>query len=109
MTLAPEWLWFEDRANLVLLLEWLTDRGYAPESLIHAVEKPWQYEGQFRVAQAVRDHEFANLSGDCVCRTVDDDVAHCTGTKGCHWHVMWDAENRDLIFCTCSTLEWATR
>lgn len=42
--------WWDNHANLLVLLESLRDSGAAPEELIYAVEKPWKFNDEYLTA-----------------------------------------------------------
>ena len=48
----PETHWYDDRANLVLMLDHMHASGYDVSELIRAVDKPWSYRGDFELAVA---------------------------------------------------------
>ena len=44
-------MWYEDHENLVMLTSYLADNGANGAAVAHAVEKPWNYEDEFRAAE----------------------------------------------------------
>lgn len=51
--------WYDDRVNLVELLDFLEDRGdlATGRDAIHVVEKPWHYEREYGQMLAEREAE----------------------------------------------------
>lgn len=64
--MTDAWLWYDDRANLVILLRHLVDRGDDAHSLAYAVEKPWKFADEFETASAIHKHELSHP--DHLCR-----------------------------------------
>jgi len=77
--------------DLVLLTAWLADRGYDGRSVAHAVEIPHDYQAEFALASAVRDHLRDNP--DHRYLMTNDLMAYCDGRGDgveCPWTVRWD-------------------
>jgi hypothetical protein len=47
---VPEPLWYMDHSNIVTLATYLADRGDDAHDVVRAVEKPWNYEDEYREA-----------------------------------------------------------
>lgn len=47
----PSAPWYAVHDNLVTLTSWMADEGYDGSEIAHAVEKPWNYEDEFKQAQ----------------------------------------------------------
>lgn len=76
--------WFTDHANLILLTAHLADTGHKAKTIAYAVEKPWKYEAEFRLAAAIVEHEVATGH---TCRPFDDCRWYCDSGPGdeCEW------------------------
>jgi hypothetical protein len=44
--------WYDDRANLALLVEHMLAEGSDHSEVVRAIEKPWGYEDEFNAARA---------------------------------------------------------
>lgn len=42
--------WWDNHANLLVLLESLRDSGATSEELVYAVEKPWKFNDEYQTA-----------------------------------------------------------
>ena len=80
--------WYNDRDNLHLLADFMKDRDPhgAAGTIVHMLEKPWNYGDEFQLAKAVRDHEFET---DHVVQPMHDDMEwYCSGPGDgteCDW------------------------
>lgn len=46
-----EEVWWSDYRNIIRLTRWMADEGgWSAEDIAYAVEKPWKYEDEFRLA-----------------------------------------------------------
>lgn len=43
--------WYDNRANLALLVEHMLAEGSDHSEVVRAIEKPWSYEDEFRQAE----------------------------------------------------------
>ena len=89
--------WYTDHDNLVLMTAWLADRsGTTALTVAYAVEKPWKYEGDFRLAHATAIHEGENPSGDCHIQLLDDTTIYCAA-ESCGWSAQWNVTRLDVV------------
>lgn len=50
-------IWYGDHSNLVMLTAWLADHGRDAQEVAYAVEKPWDFEEEYREARAEHNAE----------------------------------------------------
>ena len=50
MTTSTNWWMIHE--NVCTLLDWMAENGSDAKEIVHAHEKPWHYEDQYREAQA---------------------------------------------------------
>lgn len=75
--------WFTRRDNLVTLTSWLAANGHSAKDIARAVEKPWDYEPEFRTAAAATEHERA--TGHQVWSKDNDHGVYCNEIDDCGW------------------------
>jgi hypothetical protein len=79
--------------DLIVLTDWLAERGESAKTVAYAVEKPWKYAAELSLAKAVLEHETSFKSGPVhQCQPRDDGSWYC----GVEW--SGDVEN----FCDWS-------
>lgn len=70
--------------HLVVLTRWMATIGYEASSLADAIEKPWKWLPEIRLAIAVHNHETANDGHTCLhMRDLDWYCNDCDWTLKC--------------------------
>jgi hypothetical protein len=104
--------WYAQHDNLILLTAHLAeDSSVRGSTIAHAVEKPWNYEDEFRAAWAIREHETA--TDHAVHSDEREGTYYCgalgNGKSECAWffdkgHVgSCDSLTAPEINCDCGT------
>lgn len=75
--------WYDDRAKLLLLLEWLGDMS--PSGFRDVVRSPWDYEQEYQTAAAAKDHQA--VTGHEVWHDGQSDAAAYCNVEDCTWRV----------------------
>jgi hypothetical protein len=58
--MEPESDWWTDYRNIIRLTRWMADHGgWDAGDIAYAVEKPWKYTDEFRLAQKEAEEDAA--------------------------------------------------
>ncbi len=49
--------WFNDRGHVVALACYMADMGETAHEVVYMLEKPWQYEDEFKAMSKAQDDE----------------------------------------------------
>lgn len=82
--------WYDDRENLVLLLDWLGDMSAS--AFRGLVEKPWHWETEFTTALAASNHERIHDGHIALKDGTSDTDSYCNA-EGCDWRVQSGLSN----------------
>lgn len=89
--------WYAVHDNLVLLTRHLADEGYEGDQIASVIEKPWQWEREFRAGWAIAAHE--NRTGHHILNHGPDQPAYfCAYAEdGCDWE--FDVDTGHVTGC----------
>ena len=119
MTVTQTIPWYAKHDNLVTLTAFLAENAYTKaREIADAVEKPWKYEDEFRLAWAIREHEHAtnhritagSVEGDYHCdincpweyEQDDKHVKQCVALRHGYTDIAGSYDVGDLP-CDCGT------